>query len=152
VKQEKRQTQSRRRFLSTLAQRLPLLGVAATTVHRTGWAGQDQQNKVLATVRLADSPALEKAGGFVLLKDTPAGELLIVCTGEGKYAAMSNICPHRKCRVEVKNRELIQCPCHGSTYTIDGTYVRGPSNKSLAQYRAVADNGVITVTGSNPGL
>jgi len=152
VKPEKKQTQSRRRFLSALAQRLPLLGVAATTIHRTGWAGLDRQDKVLATVRLADSPALGKAGGFVLLKDTPIGELLVVCTGEGKYAAMSNVCPHRQCHVEVKNPELIQCPCHGSTYTIDGTYVRGPSKKSLAQYRAVAENGVITVTDKKPGL
>jgi len=146
-----REMHSRRTFLSTLTQRLPFLGVAAATIHHAGIRAQDQQPRVLASIRLDDTPALAKPGGFVLLKDTPAGELLVVCTGENKYAAMSNVCPHRKCHVEVKNPEMIQCPCHGSTYTIDGTYVRGPSNKSLEQFKVAVADGVITVTDNHPG-
>ncbi|MBP1595643.1 MAG: Rieske (2Fe-2S) iron-sulfur domain protein [Acidobacteria bacterium] len=142
------QTQTRRTFLSTLAHRLPIMGGAALAFRRTGFPSRDQQTAVLATVKIADFPELEKQGGSVLVKKTPAGDVLIVCTGEGQYAAMSNKCPHRQCDVEVKNPTLIQCPCHRSAYKIDGTYVSGPAERSLKRFRVTLEGGVITVTES----
>jgi Rieske Fe-S protein len=91
---------------------------------------------------------MEKVGGFVLVKNTSVGDVLIVRTGDEQYVAMSDVCPHKQCRVEVRTATLIKCPCHGSAYKIDGTYVSGPAHKSLRQFRVAVANGVITVTES----
>jgi Rieske Fe-S protein len=123
-----------------------MMGMAAASLLKHGFSNQDKQKAALATVKIAEYQGLDKAGGFVLMKNTPQGDILIVNSGDGQFAAMSNVCPHRKCRVEVKNPTLIQCPCHGSTYKIDGTHVSGPANKSLKKFRARAEAGIITVS------
>ncbi len=58
------------------------------------------------------------------------------------------VCPHEQCRVEVKSSTLIKCLCHGSAYKIDGTYMSGPSHKSLKQFLLAMKDGTITVTES----
>ncbi len=144
----KKPEQSRRTFLYILANRLPASLAAVTMVYRSAFSNQEQQNTILATVKIADNPALGNAGGFVLVKNTSVGNVLIVHINDAQYAAMSDICPHKQCRVQVKSATHIKCPCHGSAYKIDGTYVSGPSHKSLQQFRVAVDAGVITVTGS----
>ncbi len=138
---------SRRIFLLDLARRAAGVGAIGAALRRFGFSRQDAKKGVLATVRVADNPDLSKVGGFVLIKDTPEGELLVVRSGENQYDAMSNVCPHKQCHVEVKSPTVIKCPCHGSTYRIDGTYVSGPSKKSLKKFLVTVDGGVITVTG-----
>ncbi len=145
---DRKSHQSRRTFLQNVADRLPLFLAAMLASSRKGLPRQDKQNPVLATVKIADNPALDKLGGFVLVKNTPVGDVLIVRTGDDQYTAMSDICPHKQCRVEVKSETLIKCPCHGSAYKIDGTYVSGPSHKSLQRFRISVADGVITVTES----
>jgi len=147
MKTDREPSQSRRTFLNKLIDRLPIFLATVATVHRRGFPAQDKPNPVLATAKV-DDPALDKVGGFVLSKNTPVGDVLIVRTGDAQYVAMSDICPHKQCRVEVKTATLIKCPCHGSAYKIDGTYVSGPSRKSLQQFRLTVQNGVITVTES----
>jgi Rieske Fe-S protein len=145
---EKNAQQSRRTFLYNLANRLPASLVMAATIYRSAFSAQEKQNTILATVKIADNPALGDAGGFVLVKNTSVGDVLIVRIGDALYAAMSDVCPHKQCRVKVKSTTLIKCPCHGSSYKIDGTYVSGPSHKSLQQFHVAVEAGVITVTGS----
>jgi Rieske Fe-S protein len=134
--------------LSDFAGRAVIFGVVASALRGLGFPFQDNQNTVLARIKIADHPELERIGGFVLMKDTPVGELLIVHSGNEQFDALSNVCPHKHCRVEVKSPTLIKCPCHGSTYGIDGTYVKGPSKQSLKKFRITMDSGVIIVNES----
>lgn len=143
---DRKTQQDRRTFLRNIADRLPVYVAALATVYRSAFAYQDKQNTVLTTVKIADYEALNKTGGFLLVKNTSAGDVLIVRTGDAQYAAMSDVCPHKQCRVEVRSDTLIKCPCHGSAYKIDGTYVSGPAHKSLQQFRVAVAAGVITVT------
>jgi Rieske Fe-S protein len=140
--------QSRRTFLYRLVNRLPVSLVTGAMFYRGAFPSQEKLNTMLATVKIADNPALGNIGGYILIKNTSAGDVLIVRTGNEQYAAMSDICPHKQCRVQVKSAALIKCPCHGSAYKIDGTYVSGPSHKSLHQFRIAVEAGVITVTES----
>jgi len=148
MKVDKKQSQSRRTFLHNLAACLPMFLVTFATIYRRGFSFQDRQNVALATIKIADNPALDNVGGFVLVKNTSVGDVLIVRISDAQYAAMSDICPHKQCRVKVRSATLIKCPCHGSTYKIDGSYVSGPSHKSLQQFRVAVAAGVITVTES----
>ncbi len=147
MKAERGSSSSRRIFLLDLARHAVGVGAIGATLRWFGFSRQDAKKGVLATVKIADNPDLSKVGGSVLIKDTPEGELLVVRSGENQYDAMSNVCPHKQCHVEVKSPTLIKCPCHGSTYRIDGTYVSGPSKKSLKKFHVTVDGGVITVTG-----
>jgi Rieske Fe-S protein len=145
---DRKTQQSRRTFLYNLASRLPVSLATVATIYRCAFSNQEKPNTILFTVKIADNPALDTVGGFILVKNTSAGDVLIVRIGNAQFAAMSDVCPHKQCRVQVKSATLIKCPCHGSAYKIDGTYVRGPSHKSLQQFRVAVEDGAITVTES----
>jgi Rieske Fe-S protein len=138
VDSENRQ-QTRRCFLNELI----AISVAASVPARAAWP---QSDRVLAKITISENKELEKVGGFVLVKDTAEGDVLVIRTGEDQFTALSNVCPHKRCLVEVKSATAIQCPCHQSLYKIDGTYVAGPSNKSLRNFTTAVEAGVITVT------
>jgi cytochrome b6-f complex iron-sulfur subunit len=52
----------------------------------------------------------------------------------GGFSAMSLVCTHLGCTVEVKTNELA-CPCHGSRYGMDGKVTKGPAVEPLPQLR-----------------
>jgi cytochrome b6-f complex iron-sulfur subunit len=75
--------------------------------------------------------------------------LLIVRTEEMTFVALSAVCTHAGCtvRYEAGSRD-VACPCHGSTFELDGRVTAGPAQSPLdmfaARYDAAAD--VVTVT------
>lgn len=101
-----------------------------------------------------DAPTTVKLG---LPGDFPDGlkflpdERLFVFRAGKTYHAISAVCTHLGCTVRaealsrpeektVEGQSLrlthrFQCPCHGSTYTGDGSNVSGPAPKPLAWYR-----------------
>ena len=50
----------------------------------------------------------------------------------GKLKALSAICTHLGCTVPWDpGRNEFVCPCHGGTYSADGTHISGPPRRSL---------------------
>lgn len=85
-------------------------------------------------LRLDAYPQLSAAEGSVML--LPVGSdvpVYVMALGEGRFAALSPICTHRGCTVQLRAARLV-CPCHGSTYERDGRVVRGPARKPLTRY------------------
>ena len=119
--------------------------IAGAVVNLPTASAQDPKPKAIAPVKLADEKGLTAVGGNVLVKDTPEGDILIVRSSDKGFSAMSNVCPHKECKVKVKSEDLIQCPCHKSAYKLDGTYIGGPSKKSLTPYKLVEKDGILTV-------
>jgi Rieske Fe-S protein len=136
---------TRRAFLGGLA----ISGLGAllveTIIGMKSVRAQDAKSSLLGTIKLADEKALAEIGGNVLLRDTAKGDILVVRSSDKGYSAMSNICPHKECKVKVKNEKMIQCPCHRSAYTLDGTYKEGPAKKNLLAFKVVEKNGVLTI-------
>lgn len=63
-----------------------------------------------------------------------AHDFLLFSTPEGP-AAVSRICTHLGCRVNYQqDKQYIECPCHQSRFTPDGTRIAGPAEKNLPQY------------------
>jgi nitrite reductase/ring-hydroxylating ferredoxin subunit len=61
-------------------------------------------------------------------------QVFIVRTVNG-FFAVSAICTHLGCITEWKpDDNLIECPCHGSRYTREGTKVAGPAPRSLPHF------------------
>ena len=93
-------------------------------------------------VRLAVTsyPELAKPNGAIrILPAANADPIYVLANGTGEFRAVSPICTHRGCTVDVQGARLV-CPCHGSTYDRDGTVLRGPAERALTRY-AVAREG-----------
>lgn len=138
----------RRRFLRTAlggslgAALAACASVVATPVRVTG--GE-------VRLSLADHPGLRKPGGFLKLRTRGQGRVLYVLALEtGGYAALSPVCTHQGCTVDVQSRYLV-CPCHGSTYTREGEVVRGPAPLPLRRFpvRVEAEDVLVVATESS---
>ena len=87
-------------------------------------------------VRLAIDayPDLAKPDGAIKILPTAAADpIYVLAAGDGAYRAVSPICTHRGCTVEVQGARLV-CPCHGSTYDRAGNVLRGPAERTLTTY------------------
>ena len=85
---------------------------------------------------LTHYPELTADGGS--LKVLPKGAqdpIYVLALGNRRYAAVSPICTHLGCTVEIEEGRLV-CPCHGSNYDREGRVLRGPAERPLARYRA----------------
>ncbi len=99
---------------------------------------------VTAACGSRDTPAAPQAPGesaenaeLAKTADIPVGSALvvddIVLTQEqpGQIRGFSTECPHAGCAVsKVAGAELI-CPCHGSSFGLDGAVITGPARGPL---------------------
>ncbi len=65
-----------------------------------------------------------------VLQNIPA----ILFHTQNGYSALSLVCSHLGCTVGVKS-EILDCPCHGSRYDVEGNAIRGPAGKPLQYLR-----------------
>jgi Rieske Fe-S protein len=94
---------------------------------------------------LRNHPGLDGPGGF--LKVLPEGSELpvyVLSDGRGGWAALSPVCTHLGCVVDVQGPALV-CPCHGSTYDRTGRVLRGPAERPLASYAVREDQGTLVI-------
>lgn len=64
------------------------------------------------------------------------------------FKVLSRRCPHLGCTLQIKNSDdQIFCPCHGSHFKLDGSYLKGPAKKDLKvlEHR-LRENGSIEIT------
>jgi len=65
-----------------------------------------------------------------LLPNIPA----VLLHTESGFSAMSLVCTHLGCTVEVKVNGF-DCPCHGSRYDVSGNVLKGPAKLPLQKLR-----------------
>jgi cytochrome b6-f complex iron-sulfur subunit len=72
----------------------------------------------------------------------------IVIHNEQGFSALSLVCPHLGCRVNVTS-DGFACPCHGSRFQPDGSLRNGPASRPMAFLRVEvnADGHLILYTG-----
>ena len=97
-------------------------------------------------LRLSEHPRLAEPGGA--LRVQPIGRenpLLVLALAGGGYAALSPVCTHQGCIVEVAGPTLA-CPCHGSEYDREGEVLAGPAERALTRFPVrVSDEGEIVI-------
>ncbi len=100
-----------------------------------------------ATLSFAQYPALMTAGDGVVV-DAPNGPLAVIRTGATTATALSAVCTHSGCTVEVQSGSgtTLFCPCHGSEFDVNGRVLAGPARTPLKVYTAALDMTGVTVT------
>lgn len=99
-----------------------------------------------ALVPFAMFPKLMTAGDGVVV-DVDGTLLAVIRTGDSTATALSAVCTHQGCTVEVSAGSApIVCPCHGSTFSIDGVVIHGPARSALRKYAASVGSDGVTVT------
>jgi cytochrome b6-f complex iron-sulfur subunit len=152
----------RRTFLQwvgvgAIAQSLPLALIACSPEP----AANDTNDT--NTTAGADAPAIDKTirpDGFQALGTTTelaaegsitdlthAPEAVIIFTDpNGQLTALNARCPHQGCSVEWDAEgQILNCPCHGSTFSPDGTVAQGPAQASLTAFEAQVEGELILV-------
>ncbi|MEU4549080.1 ubiquinol-cytochrome c reductase iron-sulfur subunit [Nonomuraea dietziae] len=93
----------------------------------------------------AAGPVLSKTrsipvGGGKILR----GKYVVTQPTKGTFRAFSAVCTHQGCTVASVSGGTINCPCHGSKFSIStGAVVNGPAKRALARRRIKVSKGVI---------
>ena len=85
---------------------------------------------------------IENSKVFVMQISELEYPIIVVRKGEDNYHALSVRCTHQGCHVRPKG-DFLTCPCHGSTYDLEGNVIRGPAKASLQRFEVfVTSNGI----------
>jgi Rieske Fe-S protein len=80
-------------------------------------------------------------GGGVIVGDT-----VVTQPKKGEFKAFGVICPHAGCTVNEVADGTINCPCHGSKFSVtDGSVKDGPAPKGLDSKKVAVDGDNITL-------
>jgi Rieske Fe-S protein len=89
---------------------------------------------------LTPTSAIPEGGGKIFDKQ----KVVVTQPTAGQFKAFSAVCTHLGCLVTQVSDGLIQCPCHGSEYSIeDGSVQGGPAPRPLPSEKISVANGEI---------
>jgi Rieske Fe-S protein len=81
-----------------------------------------------ASGALATTSEIPVGGGMIFTSE----KVVVTQPTAGDYKAFSAVCTHMGCIVSTISNGTIDCPCHGSQYSItNGSVVAGPAPKPL---------------------
>lgn len=67
--------------------------------------------------------------------NVPAGRFWLVQTANRQVLALYKVCTHLGCLYGwLDENGIFRCPCHGSQFQLDGTYISGPAPRSLDRF------------------
>jgi cytochrome b6-f complex iron-sulfur subunit len=90
---------------------------------------------------LAEYSALNNAGSSKIVSS-----IIVINTGT-KIVALSSICTHQGCTVGYNPATGdLECPCHGSVFSLTGSVINGPANTPLHSYPVSVDGKIVTIT------
>ena len=101
-----------------------------------------------SSAKAPSGPSVEASkvpvGGGVILADA---DYVITQPKAGEFKAFSKICTHQQCAVTSVDGGTINCPCHGSKYSIeDGSVVNPPAPKPLEEAEVTVSGGQVVVS------
>src|SRR5215813_8813891 len=98
-------------------------------------AAADLEQPILGRQGSAQPPSLASAsdvpvGGGTILADK---KIVITQPRAGSFKAFTAVCTHQGCTVSSVSGGTINCPCHGSRFSVtNGSVVQGPAPSPLA--------------------
>jgi len=134
---------SRRSVLKGLG--LAVLSACGNPTPPSGTAAACGANLCLDVTDPANA-MLATAGGAVAI-DSDTDTILVIRVSDTQVAAVSAICTHDSCEnLYTPSAMTLDCPCHGSKFSLTGQVLRGPARRALKTYAATLSGTTITVT------
>ncbi|MEV0386087.1 Rieske (2Fe-2S) protein [Nonomuraea sp. NPDC050643] len=85
---------------------------------------------------LADTSDIPEGGGKVF----EGQKIVVTQPTAGEFKAFSAVCTHAGCTVATVSNKTINCPCHGSKFSIeDGSVSNGPASDPLEEKQITVD-------------
>jgi cytochrome b6-f complex iron-sulfur subunit len=133
---------TRRGFVCGAARALAggmIAGAAAPLIEAC--AGAAESAKPHAFEATFDVSGLTEDGRTIVAPSAgPDGApILLVRRSARGFVALSMLCTHEGCPLNLPVGGLITCPCHGSQFELDGKVHRGPAQLSLTRYSSTYD-------------
>jgi Rieske Fe-S protein len=125
-----------------------------TVLVACGGGGQDGDADTARPGSEAPAPSTGKGGtSLARTADIPEGggkifadrKIIVVQPTAGRFRAFSAVCTHQGCVVDDVSSGMINCPCHGSMFNLDGTVMGGPATKPLPEVRIKVDGDTISL-------
>jgi Rieske Fe-S protein len=101
------------------------------------------------SVPVAMYPQLGDVGGQIVGSPMGSPEILLLLarTAMSTVLAFDAACTHLGCPVSYSAGHMdLECPCHGSTYGLDGAVTMGPATNPLAKHPSTFDGQTVTIT------
>ncbi|WP_432152689.1 Rieske (2Fe-2S) protein [Streptomyces sp. bgisy029] len=117
--------------------------------------GGDASGTPTGTAPDAASPGSSPGGGgqqLAATSDIPVGggtifkeqKVVVTQPEEGEFKAFSAVCTHTQCLVSTVSDGTINCPCHGSKFSItDAAVEAGPATRPLPAEQITVEGGEI---------
>ena len=101
----------------------------ATSGTATSAGGSTATSSAPAAGALAATSQVPDGGGKII----DGKNIVITQPQSGSFKAFTAICTHQGCIVSSVSNGTINCPCHGSKFSIkDGSVINGPAPSPLA--------------------
>jgi Rieske Fe-S protein len=124
----------------------PAAAGAQNTAGSAGAAGNAPTSAAAQTsadTALGTTSQIPVGGGMIF----SAQKVVVTQPTAGTFKAFSSTCTHQGCQVNQVVNGLIECPCHGSHYSItDGSVQAGPAPKPLPAEPITVKAGEIFLT------
>jgi Rieske Fe-S protein len=134
--QDSQLSQSRRALLAGAGVTCAAM-LAGCTTHSANNGGVTPATSGTATSAGGSAPAASALAATSQVPDgggkiIDAKRIVITQPQSGSFKAFSAICTHAGCFVNSVSNGTINCPCHGSRFSItDGSVVHGPATRPL---------------------
>jgi Rieske Fe-S protein len=119
---------------------VPLLAACSSDAGDAGPSTSDAKGgSAGAAVAASDVPV---GGGTILAEQ----KVVVTQPSDGEFMAFSAVCTHQGCAVQSVSDGRINCPCHGSAFSIeDGSVLAGPADAPLEELSVSVEGGQVTV-------
>ncbi|WP_067667247.1 ubiquinol-cytochrome c reductase iron-sulfur subunit [Nocardia miyunensis] len=124
-------------------------GVAAAALTLAAACGSDDSTSRGTSSAAATSSGAPTAAPLTSTSDVPVGggvivgDTVVTQPAAGAFSGFSTTCTHVGCKVNKVVNGLIECPCHGSTFNLDGTVAHGPATRPLESHPVKVQDGNI---------